>query len=110
LLIAALPDGGVLLGLGGNPVAAVAGAALCVPTLRDALLGARPGPPEYLSVLDAAAVAHPDLWRVVPVCPDGAGGWLASAITSTAELRSLIGARTLALVPPASAGSARRLV
>nr|WP_249361860.1 NTP transferase domain-containing protein [Gordonia araii] len=110
LLLARLPDGGLLLGLGGNPVAAVAGTALTVPALRDALLAATAAPAERITVTNAVAVAHHELWRIVPVHPDGAGHWSANTVTSTAELRSLVGARALALLPPGGEGAVRRLV
>ncbi len=109
LLIAALADGGVLLGLGGNPVAALAGAALCLPALRDALLAAVPERPQMVTLDNAADLAHPELWRVVPARPDGAGQWLGGTVESTAHLRSLIGASALVLIPPGNDGPARRL-
>ena len=108
LLIAALPDGGVLLGLGGNPVAALCGAALCAPVLRRALLDARPDTVEQLTVTNATELAHPQLWRIVPVRPDGAQ-WVGNPVKSTADLRSLIGAHALALLAPAGSGEAIRL-
>lgn len=110
LIVAALPDGGTLLGLGGNPVAALAGAALCAPPLRDALLAAAPAPADEIAVDNAAELAHPTLWRVVPIRPQGAGRWLGAAVTSTAEPGSLIGARGIALLAPQAGGPVRRLI
>ncbi|GED97533.1 NTP transferase domain-containing protein [Gordonia crocea] len=110
LLLAALPDGGAVVGLGGNPVAALTGAALCVPPVRDALVAAAPVAPEHLRVTGATALAHPRLWRAVPIDPDGVGGWVGRAVDSTAELRSLAGSRGLALLPPTGVGLARRLI
>ncbi|QKT06923.1 NTP transferase domain-containing protein [Gordonia sp. X0973] len=104
------PDGGTLLGLGGNPVAALAGAALCAPPLRDALLAAAPAPADEIAVDNAAELAHPTLWRVVPIRPQGAGRWLGAAVTSTAEPGSLIGARGIALLAPQAGGPVRRLI
>lgn len=109
LLIAALPDGGVLLGLGGNPVAALCGAALCAPVLRDTLLRAPTGPAEHLTVTNATDLSHPELWRIVPVRPDGVR-WVGSPVKSTADLRSLVGARALALLAPSGSDDAIRLI
>ncbi|HNP57494.1 MAG TPA: NTP transferase domain-containing protein [Gordonia sp. (in: high G+C Gram-positive bacteria)] len=109
LLIAALPDGGVLLGLGGNPVAALCGAALCAPVIRRLLLQARPDGVEQITVTNATELSHPQLSRIVPVRSDG-GRWVGSPVKSTADLRSLIGAHALALLAPAGYDGALRLL
>lgn len=102
LLVARLPGGAVLLGLGGNPLAAVAGTALLAPALRDALLGRRRRAPELLDVTGDADLRVPGRWRVLPVEPDGTGGWTVTAGTGTGHLASAIGYRGLALIPPAA--------
>lgn len=97
LLVAMLPGGRALLGLGGNPLAAVAGAALLGPAVVDALTGATPAPLELIRV---CGVLPSSRWRIVPVEPGGAGEWLAPQHAPTSHLGSLIGRRGLALIPP----------
>lgn len=100
LLLARLPVGRIVLGLGGNPLAAVAGTVVVLPALLDGLLGRTPARPEVITLNDDAA-RLPGRWRVLPVEPDGAGGWSATAGRGTGHLASMIGHRGLALVPPA---------
>lgn len=104
LLVARLPRGTVLLGLGGNPLAAVAGTAVMFPAIRDALLARRPHQPELLELVDDA-VRIPERWRVLPVEPTGSGRWTVTAGTGTGHLASAIGYRGLALVPPRGAAA-----
>lgn len=99
LLVAQLPDDTVLLGLGGNPLAAVAGVALTVPALVDGLTRSTPAPAELIEV--HGADPHPRFWRVVPVAADGAGGWSAAPGYGTGQLRAMLGHPGLALLPPA---------
>ncbi|MEZ5211956.1 NTP transferase domain-containing protein [Gordonia sp. (in: high G+C Gram-positive bacteria)] len=110
LIAAQIPSGTVILGLGGNPLAAVAGIAVLLPALLDALLGRRPAHPDIL-VLDDDTRAHrlPGRWRVLPVEPDGRGRWTVTTGHGTGHLASMIGHRGLALVPPegSSAGVER---
>ena len=110
LLVARMPSGTVLLGLGGNPLAAVAGTAVLVPAITDALLGRAPRPPEVLDLTASDELRVPTRWRVLPVEPDGAGGWVATAGRGTGHLASAIGHRGLALIPPTeSAAGVQRL-
>lgn len=105
LLVARLPNGTVLLGLGGNPLAAVAGTAVIFPAVSNALLGRRPTYPELLELVDDDAVRIPERWRVLPVEPTGSGRWTVTAGTGTGHLASAIGYRGLALIPPRGAAA-----
>ena len=107
VLVATLPGNGsgarVLLGVGGNPLAAIAGVALLGPVLIDALTAAEPAAAELISV---HGVARTDRWRVVPVEPDGNGAWAAPKHAATSHLAAMVGRRGLALIPPDSAEGA----
>jgi molybdopterin molybdotransferase len=105
VLVAALPGAHtrVLLGVGGNPLAAVAGAALLGSAVIDGFTAAEPAAVELISV---RGMPRTDRWRVVPVEPDGAGAWVAPKHAATAHLAALVGRRGLALVPPDSADGA----
>ncbi len=100
LLIAQLPSGAVLLGLGGNPLAAVAGTAVLAPAIADALLGRIPRTIEILEVVDGDDVRLPGRWRVLPAEPDGTGRWSLTRGRGTGHLASAIGYRALVLAPP----------
>jgi molybdopterin biosynthesis enzyme/molybdopterin-guanine dinucleotide biosynthesis protein A len=101
VLVATLPGvdshARVLLGVGGNPLAAVAGAALLGPVVIDALTAARHSVVDMISV---RGLPSTDRWRVVPVEPDGAGAWVAPTHAPTAHLAAMVGRRGLALIPP----------
>lgn len=101
LIVARMPSGAVLLGLGGNPLAAVAGTAALVPAILDSLLDRAPRAPELLDVNDADELRLADRWRVLPVEPDGTGRWTVTAGQGTGHLASAIAHRGLALFPPA---------
>jgi molybdopterin molybdotransferase len=103
VLVATLAGGRVLLGVGGNPLAAVVGVALLTPPVVDALIGAAPAALDLVSV---RGFAPADRWRVVPVEPDGAGGWLAPEHAPTSHLAALVGRRGLVLIPPGAADGA----
>lgn len=97
LLVATVPDGPIVLGLGGNPMAALLGAALLAQPLRAALLRETPPAAELLALADP----NPDdRWRMLPVEPDGAGRWRMPATVATPHLRDAAGRRAIALVPP----------
>ena len=72
LLIAALPDGGVLLGLG-NPVAAALRCGAVRPSDSPFVTQAPDGV-EQITVTNATELSHPQLSRIVPVRSDGADG------------------------------------
>jgi molybdopterin molybdotransferase len=97
------PHPRVLLGVGGNPLAAVAGVAVLGPAVVDAFTAAEPAAVELICV---RGMPRTDRWRVVPVEPDGAGAWLAAKDVATSHLAALVGRRGLALVPPDSADGA----
>ena len=101
VLLATLPGARprVLLGVGGNPLAAVAGVALLGPAIIDALTEAATAAVELISV---RGMPRTDRWRVVPVEPDGAGAWVAPKHAATSHLAAMVGRRGLALIPPAS--------
>jgi molybdopterin molybdotransferase len=105
VLLATLPGAGVrvLLGVGGNPLAAVAGVALLGPAVIDALTAAQATAVELISVRGAPRT---DRWRVVPVEPDGAGAWVTPKHAATAHLAAMVGRRGLALIPPDSSDGA----
>ncbi len=105
VLLATLPGAHarVLLGVGGNPLAAVAGVALLGPAVVDALTDAEAAAVELISV---RGVPRTDRWRVVPVEPDGAGAWVAPKHAATSHLAAMVGRRGLALIPPESADGA----
>jgi molybdopterin molybdotransferase len=101
VLVATLPGADsrvrVLLGVGGNPLAAVAGAALLGPVVIDAFTAAQHSVVEMISV---RGLPSTDRWRVVPVEPDGSGAWIAPTYAATAHLAAMVGRRGLALIPP----------
>jgi molybdopterin molybdotransferase len=105
VLLATLPGARtrVLLGVGGNPLAAVAGVALLGPAIIDALTKAEAATVELISV---SGMPRTDRWRVVPVEPDGAGAWVAPKHAATSHLAAMVGRRGLALIPPDSADGA----
>lgn len=106
LLAARLPDGTAIIGLGGNPLAAVAGAALIAPTVVAARTGAAPRAAESIDVAGVENLTLPNRWRVLPVEPDGHGRWQATAGRGTGHLASAVGFRGLALIPPAGSDAA----
>jgi len=102
VLVAILPDQGhpggrVLLALGGNPLAALAGAALLGPAIIDALTEATPSPVDRIRV---RGFPRTDQWRITPVEPDDAGAWVAPGHAATAHLGAVVRRRGLALIPP----------
>ncbi|MBO1415029.1 molybdopterin molybdotransferase MoeA [Streptomyces sp. FH025] len=110
MLLAELPGGRHLVGLPGNPLAAVAG----VVTLALPLLHARSGRTVAAPALAPAAVAlpgHPVDTRLQPVRRT-AGGVVPIAFDGPAMLRGLARAEALAVVPPggAAAGETVELV
>jgi molybdopterin molybdotransferase len=98
-LLARLPDGRPLLGLPGNPLAAVAVLLSFLPPLVDGLTAAEPAAEETAT----AAVAMPG-WQggtaLVP-CAVSPRGLLPAAATRSHMLRGLAASSVLAVVPPA---------
>lgn len=105
-IVAALPDGRVLLGLPGNPLAAVCAAATTGRTLVDALTGRR-RTPELVRVDGLDAHVSTGRARLLPAHPDGAGGWILPGRVRTAHLADLVGAPALALIPEEAAADGR---
>ncbi|TCJ79357.1 UNVERIFIED_ORG: molybdopterin biosynthesis enzyme [Dietzia maris] len=97
-LVAVLADGRILLGLPGNPLAAVSAAATTGRALVDALTG-RQRTPVSGRVPGLADLATPGRSRILPARPDGAGGWHLADRVRTAHLADLAGAPALAVVP-----------
>lgn len=96
--MAVLADGRILLGLPGNPLAAVSAAATTGRALVDALTG-RQRTPMLGRVHGLADLATPGRSRILPARPDGAGGWHLAGRVRTAHLADLAGAPALAVVP-----------
>ncbi|RJO80054.1 molybdenum cofactor biosynthesis protein [Nocardia panacis] len=98
-LVAALDDGPVLLGLPGNPFAAVAALTALAPAIVDGLTARRPSRPVLGPLHNAAAISGP-VPRVVPVRGAPQGGWFGDPNIRTAHLGGLIDRDGLAVVPP----------
>ena len=104
MLLAALPDGRHVIGLPGNPLAAVSG----LLTLATPLVAALRGLPEGgLTVVQAVllddAAPHPDDTRLVPVILDQSGAEIAARrlrFGGPAMLRGLALADGMAVIPP----------
>lgn len=98
-LTALLPDGRVVLGLPGNPFAAVATVLTMLPAIVDGLTARTPTIPMSGSVSNAAD-AGTSVTRIVPVARQVDGTWRADTAVRTAHLAGLIGREALALLPP----------
>lgn len=101
-VLARIPDGRLLVGLPGNPLAALGGLLTLVEPLLCGLLG-RPLPDLGCSVLSETVPGHPSSHRLVPVVirrgravPTGHGG--------AAMLRGAAIAEAFAVLEPAAAG------
>ncbi|MER5867844.1 molybdopterin molybdotransferase MoeA [Kitasatospora sp. NPDC002040] len=98
MLLAELPDGRHLVGLPGNPLAAVAGTVtLALPLLHR--LAGRPGPDLRTEPVAVALPGHPDDTRLLPVLRTGRG-LVPLAFDGPAMLRGLALAEAFAVVPP----------
>ncbi|CAM2945061.1 NTP transferase domain-containing protein [Prescottella defluvii] len=96
---AALPDGRVVLGLPGNPVAAVSTLLTMLPPIVDGLTARTPSAPATGTVVNAGD-AGTDVTRIVPVVRQPDGTWRADTVVRTSHLAGLIGREALALLPP----------
>lgn len=96
---ALLPDGRVVLGLPGNPLAAVATLLAVLPAVVDGLTGRVPSEPMWGAVRNAAD-AGMSVTRIVPVERQTNGTWSADTVVRTAHLAGLIGREALAVLPP----------
>ncbi|WP_395573117.1 molybdopterin molybdotransferase MoeA [Streptomyces sp. BK79] len=103
MLLARLRDDQHLVGLPGNPLAAVSGLfTLAEPFLR--ILAARPAPEPYTLPLRDAVHGHPYDTRLVPVVLRGDGA-VPLHYNGPAMLRGIAAADALAVVPPGGARS-----
>lgn len=97
-ITAVLPDGKVVLGLPGNPYAAVTTLLTILPTIVDALTARTPLPP-LLGIIANASEVSSDAMRLLPATQSADGRWHADPSVRTAHLAALIGKRAFALVP-----------
>ncbi|MEZ3180129.1 molybdopterin molybdotransferase MoeA [Streptomyces pimonensis] len=103
MLLARTQDGRYLVGLPGNPLAAVSGLlTLAEPLLRT--LAARPAPEPYTLPLRDGVQGHPYDTRLVPVALRGNRA-LPLLYNGPAMLRGIAAADALAVVPPGGARS-----
>ncbi|CAM3815460.1 NTP transferase domain-containing protein [Smaragdicoccus niigatensis] len=99
-IVACLRDGRVVVGLPGNPFAAIATAGMQIPGIAAALTALTTTPREYVRLANAEEVAA-DSTRVIPGNPDGSGRWLAHHPRfQTAHLAALTGQSGLLVIPP----------
>ncbi|WP_167538254.1 molybdopterin-binding protein [Streptomyces albofaciens] len=113
MLLARLTADRLLVGLPGNPLAAVSGlVTLAEPALRT--LAARRRTPAYRAPLTAAVSGHPHDTRLVPVAfregaaDDGDGGAVVPLrFSGPAMLRGIAAADAMAVVPPGGAERGR---
>ncbi|HEY5834295.1 molybdopterin molybdotransferase MoeA [Streptomyces sp.] len=103
MLLAELPSGkGHLIGLPGNPLAAVSGVlTLAAPLLRT--LAGRPVPAPYAAALTADVTGHPVDTRLVPVVFDDESAARPLHFAGPAMLRGLAAADGMAVIPPGGA-------
>ncbi|UCM89036.1 molybdopterin molybdotransferase MoeA [Streptomyces marincola] len=111
MLLAELPGGTPLVGLPGNPLAAVSGLlTLAEPLLRA--LADRPSAPQRHARLADDVRGHPEDTRLVPVELPEPGVAMPLAYAGPAMLRGIAAAAALAVIPPggARAGDRARLL
>ncbi|PBC52739.1 molybdenum cofactor biosynthesis protein [Rhodococcus sp. ACS1] len=99
---ALLPDGRVVLGLPGNPYAAVVTLLTTVPYIAAALTGRTPAPIQLGRIANASEVSS-DATRILPAVPQPDGTWRVDPGIRTAHLAGLIDREALALVPAGAA-------
>ncbi|MEU9133639.1 molybdopterin molybdotransferase MoeA [Kitasatospora sp. NPDC048540] len=107
MLLAALPDGRHLVGLPGNPLAAVAGAVTLALPLLDTLSG-RPVPAHRVERAAVDLPGHPRDTRLLPVVRTDEGV-AALAFDGPAMLRGLALAEALAVVVPGGVAAGGRV-
>jgi molybdopterin molybdotransferase len=93
-LLAVLPDGRPLVGLPGNPLAAVSGLLTLLEPLVRSLHGTPPPVPRHVALAEEVAAGR-DATRLVPVRGDRPVLWAGPAM-----LRGLAAADGVAVVPP----------
>ncbi|WP_328914827.1 MULTISPECIES: molybdopterin molybdotransferase MoeA [unclassified Streptomyces] len=100
MLLAELPSGnGHLIGLPGNPLAAVCGVLTLVGPLLGTLAG-RPAPAPYAAPLTTDVPGHPVDTRLVPVVFDDESAARPLHFAGPAMLRGLAAAEGMAVIPP----------
>ncbi len=97
-VVAELPGGVAVIGLPGNPYAALAALSVLAPAIVDALTGRPPRPRAQVPLQNASAGSGPAT-RLAPVFADE-DGWVATPSVRTAHLGGLVGAVGFAVVPP----------
>ncbi|WP_052847586.1 molybdopterin molybdotransferase MoeA [Streptomyces avicenniae] len=102
MLLAELPSGPPLIGLPGNPLAAVSGLmTLAAPLLCG--LADRPAPTDRTATLTGVVRGHPRDTRLVPVVCQEPGLARPLNYTGPAMLRGIAAASALAVIPPGGA-------
>ncbi|MCX2179226.1 molybdopterin molybdenumtransferase MoeA [Streptomyces sp. SKN60] len=107
MLLAALPGARHLVGLPGNPLAAVSGLLTLAEPLLRALAG-RPAPAPYRVEVREEIQGHPYDTRLVPVVRDG-GEAVPLRYHGPAMLRGIAAADGMAVVPPGGADAGQTL-
>nr|WP_241833408.1 molybdopterin molybdotransferase MoeA [Streptomyces caatingaensis] len=108
MLLARLAEDRHLVGLPGNPLAAVAGLlTLAEPLLRT--LSGRPAPSLRRAVLGGPVPSHPSDTRLVPVVLRGGDGARPLRFHGPAMLRGLAAADAMAVIPPGGSTSRGRV-
>ena len=97
-VVAELSGGTVVLGLPGNPFAAVATLSALAPAIVSGLTGRRPARPLCGPLHNGAAIAGP-VPRIVPARAAEDGGWFGDPNIRTAHLAGLLGREGLVVVP-----------
>lgn len=98
-IAAVLPDGRAVLGLPGNPVAAVATLLVLLPAIVDGRTGRIPLAPWRGGLANASEVAG-DITRLLPAHQRPDGLWLCDNSVRTAHLAGLVERPAIAVVPP----------
>ncbi|WP_280428079.1 NTP transferase domain-containing protein [Nocardia brasiliensis] len=104
-LVAELPGGTTLLGLPGNPYAAVATLLALAPAVVDGRTGSTPGRTQLGPLHNAGEISGP-VPRIVPARYADAGGWLGDPHIRTAHLGGLVDRDGLVVVPVDAADGA----
>ncbi|WP_064065251.1 molybdopterin molybdotransferase MoeA, partial [Rhodococcus gordoniae] len=99
---ATLPDGRAVLGLPGNPVAAVSTLLVMLPAIADGRTLRTPAAAVTAPLANASEVVG-DITRLLPARQDEQGRWLCDNMIRTAHLAGLIGRTAIAVVPPGAA-------
>jgi molybdopterin biosynthesis enzyme/molybdopterin-guanine dinucleotide biosynthesis protein A len=99
---AVLPDGRAVLGLPGNPVAALATLLVMLPAIVDGRTLRTSAAPLTAPLANAAEVAG-DITRFLPARQLADGKWVCDNTIRTSHLAGLIGRSAIALVPPNAA-------